>query len=82
MREQQLLTTKDSDTLNIMTICTPLGVMSSFRDILELYIVRCHGRMCLEKKGGGGRGITLVVKFIITCIHVQVESLAYVKWNW
>lgn len=53
MREQQLLTTKDSDTLNLMTICTPLGVMSSFRDILELYIVRCHGRMCLEKKGGG-----------------------------
>ena len=54
MREQQLLTTKDSDTLNLMTICTPLGVMSSFRDILELYNVRCHGRMCLEKKRGGG----------------------------
>ena len=53
MREQQLSTTKDSDTLNIMTICTPLGVMSSFRDILELYNVRCHRRLCIEKKRGG-----------------------------
>ena len=48
--------------------------MSSFRDILELYIIRRHGRLSLEKKGGG---ITLVVKFIITCMHVQVESLLF-----
>ena len=67
MREQQLLTTKDSDTLNIMTICTPLGVMSSFRDILELYIVRCHGRVCLEKKGEGYHISCQVHKYMHAC---------------
>ena len=66
MREQQLhvLTTKDSDTLNIMTIYMPLGVMSSFRDILELYVVRAY----VFRKKGGGEGYHISCQ-VHNCMH-------------